>query len=116
MSASKEMAGTPGQTHESESHSGNGSNGQPSYSELQQLAAQAAEREGIKPYSQGKRIGYSLIWAFWTFAFGLGCISLMGQGSILVGFISGVLAFFAGRYTYNIWTYRAKRLWFFIVW
>ena len=88
---------------------------EPSYSELQQMAAQAAVREGIKPYSQGKRIGYSLIWAFWTFAFALGCISLMGNGSVLVGLLSGVLAFFAGRYTYRIWTYQAKRLWFFIV-
>lgn len=89
---------------------------EPSYNELRQMTEQAAKREGIKPYSHGKRIGYSLIWAFWTFAFGLGCISLMGKGSIVAGFISGILAFFAGRYTYNIWTYRAKRLWFFIVW
>jgi hypothetical protein len=72
----------------------------------------AAAREGIKPYSPGQRIGYGPLWAFWTIVLVIAAFS--GHGFFATLFCL-VLAFFAGRYDYRIWTWQAKRLWFFII-
>ena len=68
------------------------------------------------PYSEGKRIGYGLLWAAWTILLMIAGFALLFGGSVLSGLLSLVLAFFAGRYDYRIWSWQAKRLLFFIVW
>lgn len=68
------------------------------------------------PYSDSKRIGYGLLWATWTVVLAIAGFGLLFGGSIFSGLLSLVLAFFAGRYDYRIWSWQAKRLLFFIVW
>lgn len=66
------------------------------------------------PYTPTKRATYGVLWAFWTVV-----LVMAGFNSILHNFLSGlvllVLAAFAGRYDYRIWTYQARRLLFFII-
>jgi hypothetical protein len=68
------------------------------------------------PYSDSKRIGYGLLWAAWTVVLAIAGFGLLFGGSVFSGPLSLVLAFFAGRYDYRIWSWQAKRLLFFIVW
>ncbi len=68
------------------------------------------------PYSDSKRISYGLLWAAWTVLLTIAGFGLLFGGSVLSGLFSLVLAFFAGRYDYRIWSWQAKRLLFFIVW
>jgi hypothetical protein len=79
---------------------------QPTYKEAVRIAEQARMREGIKRYSQGMRLFYGLLWLFWTAALAIGSIGAIGKGSVGAGLIGLVLAGFAGRYDYRIWTYQ----------
>ncbi len=80
---------------------------------VQQMPNGAAPR---LPYSQGKRAGYGLLWAAWTAVLTIGGFAELFGGQILGGLFALVLAALAGRYDYRIWTWRARRLLFLIVW
>jgi len=90
----------------------------------------------MKRYSEAKRLMYGLLWAFWTVTLtvgglaalasgvtalggtdtaSLGTTPLSSPGSIWYGLIGLGLAGLAGWYDYRIWTWQAKRLWFFII-
>jgi hypothetical protein len=66
------------------------------------------------PYSNEKRILYSLFWAIWTGLLGMGSIAIL-VASPLAGLVGLGLAVAAGRYAYRIWTYQAKSLWSFFI-
>lgn len=68
------------------------------------------------PYSYGKRAGYGLLWAAWTLVLTIAGFSGLFGGQILAGLFAVVLAALAGRYDYRIWTWRAQRLLFFVIW
>jgi len=69
------------------------------------------------PYSEGKRLGYGLLWTGWTLLLGIAGVSLAPHGStVFSGLIAFALAIVSGRYAYQIWTWQAKRLIFFIMW
>jgi hypothetical protein len=68
-----------------------------------------------RPYSQGKRAGYGLLWTFWTVVLTIGGFSLLSGTSILAGLVALALAGLAGCYAWRIWTWQARRLIFFIV-
>jgi hypothetical protein len=79
----------------------------------QYIPAGGARRQ---PYSEGKRVGYGLLWAAWTLVLAIAGFSGLFSGQILGGLFALVLAALAGRYDYRIWTWRARRLLFFIIW
>ncbi|WIY05123.1 hypothetical protein QRX60_15245 [Amycolatopsis mongoliensis] len=81
-------------------------------SEAQSPAGPAAE---VRPYSQGRRTGYSLLWAAWTVVLTIGGFVALANGSVFAGLIGLTLAALALRYVWRIWTWQAKRLIFFIV-
>ncbi len=68
------------------------------------------------PYSHGRRAGYGLLWAAWTLVLAVAGFSGLFSGQILTGLFALVLAVLAGRYDYRIWTWRARRLLFLIIW
>jgi hypothetical protein len=68
------------------------------------------------PYSHGKRAGYGLLWAAWTALLTIAGFTGLFSDQILSGLLALVLAAFAGRYDYRIWTWRARRLLFLIIW
>ena len=68
------------------------------------------------PYSDGKRVGYGVLWAGWTALLTIGGFAELFGGQILGGLIVLILAAIAGRYDYRIWAWRARRLLFFIIW
>ncbi len=80
-------------------------------------ARQLREQFGrATPYTEGRRIGYGLLWAAWTLILAIGGFGLLFGGSVFSGLLGLVLAFFAGRYDYRIWSWQAKRLLFLIIW
>jgi hypothetical protein len=82
------------------------------------LPARRLHEFGLKtPYSEGKRIGYGLLWTGWTLLLAIAGVNLLPHGStVLSGLIAFALAIITGRYAYRIWTWQAKRLIFFIIW
>ncbi len=68
------------------------------------------------PYSHTRRVGYGLLWAAWTLALTIAGFAGLFGGHILSGLFALVLAVIAGRYDYRIWTWRARRLLFLIIW
>ena len=80
---------------------------------VQQMPNGAAPR---LPYGHGKRAGYGLLWAAWTAVLTIGGFAELFGGQILGGLFALVLTALAGRYDYRIWTWRARRLLFLIVW
>jgi hypothetical protein len=69
------------------------------------------------PYSEGKRLGYGLLWSGWTLLLVIAGFSLLPHGStVFSGLLAFALAIITGRYAYRIWTWQAKRLIFFIIW
>jgi hypothetical protein len=69
------------------------------------------------PYSEGRRIGYGLLWTGWTLLLAIAGFNLLPHGStVFSGLIAFALAGITGRYAYRIWTWQAKRLIFFIIW
>lgn len=79
----------------------------------QQIPADDVRR---MPYSYGKRTGYGLVWAGWTLLLTIAGFAGLFGGHILSGLFALALAALAGRYDYRIWTWRARRLLFFIIW
>jgi hypothetical protein len=69
----------------------------------------------VRPYSQGRRAGYGLLWTAWTVLLTIGGFVQLAHSSVLAGLISLVLAALALRYAWRIWTWQARRLIFFIV-
>jgi hypothetical protein len=69
----------------------------------------------IRPYSEGKRAGYGLLWSAWTVLLTIGGFVQFSNGSVLAGFAGLGLAALALRYAWRIWTWQARRLIFFIV-
>lgn len=69
----------------------------------------------VRPYSNGKRILYGLLWTFWTTILTIGGFSLLSSGLVLYGLIALALAVLTGRYAWRIWTWQARTLIFFIV-
>ncbi len=79
--------------------------------------ASTAVRPAGRPYSEGKRLFYGLLWSGWTLLLAIAGFSLLPHGStIFSGLLAFALAIITGRYAYRIWTWRAKRLIFFIIW
>jgi hypothetical protein len=76
-------------------------------------AAGAARRT---PYSHGRRIFYGLVWAGWTALLAIAGFAALFGGQVLVGLFALAAAGVAGHYDYRIWTWRARRLLFLIIW
>ncbi len=68
------------------------------------------------PYGHGKRVFYGLLWAGWTAVLAIAGFASLFGGQVLPGLFALVLMAFAGHYDYRIWTWRARRLLFLIVW
>jgi hypothetical protein len=60
----------------------------------------------------GRRVACGICWAFWTLAFTIG---IFAAGSVGGSLLCLVLAPLAGWYDYRIWSGKARRLTFFIV-
>jgi hypothetical protein len=76
-------------------------------------------RVGTEPGAQqvGQGVAsYGLLWAAWTLVLTIAGFSGLFSGQILAGLFALVLAVLAGRYDYRIWTWRARRLLFLIIW
>ncbi|MEV6647207.1 hypothetical protein [Amycolatopsis sp. NPDC051371] len=76
------------------------------------VPGQAAE---VRPYSEGRRVGYGLLWTAWTVVLMIAGFTMMGQSTVFGGLLALALSALAGRYAWRIWTWQAKRLIFFIV-
>jgi hypothetical protein len=94
------------------SHEVPSSSGQPAAAFPQPTASAAMPR---RRYGNGKRVAYGVLWAGWTLLLLIAGFGLMFSGQVLPGLISLVLAGFAGRYDYRIWTWQARRLLFLII-
>lgn len=81
--------------------------------EMQEIPGLAARR---LPYSHSKRVTYGILWAGWTAVLTIAGFTGLFGGQILSGLFAFMLAALAGRYDYRIWTWRARRLLFFIIW
>lgn len=81
-------------------------------------ARRLREEFGLRaPYSEGRRVGYGLLWTGWTLLLAIAGVGLLPHGStVFPGLIAFALAIITGRYAYRIWTWQAKRLIFFIMW
>jgi len=72
----------------------------------------ATGRLHVRPrYSNGRRIGYTLLWSFYTFLLAVGGLTSLAHGQVLSGLVAAVLGVLTGRYAMRIWTYRARTLW-----
>src|SRR5262245_44973570 len=67
------------------------------------------------PYSNTKRVGFGLLWVGWTLILVIAGFTGLFGGQILGGLVALALGALAGRYDYRIWTWRARRLLFFII-
>jgi hypothetical protein len=71
--------------------------------------ASAIALAAIRPYSEGRRFFYGLLWSGWTLLLAIAGFGLLPHGST---FFSGLLAFalaiITGQYAYRIWTWQAK--------
>jgi uncharacterized membrane protein len=70
---------------------------------------------GPRRYGNGRRIFYAGLWAFYTVAFVCGFFAAAARANIGVALLCLVLAALTGSYAWRIWTYRAKRLWWMIL-
>ena len=68
-----------------------------------------------RPYGQGRRAFYGLLWTFWTIVLFAGAVGLFSESQTVPGLVALALAAITLRYTYRIWTWQARRLVFFIV-
>jgi len=64
----------------------------------------------VRPYGNGRRVFYGLLWTGWTAVFVIGGLGVLFGGQILAGVAGLVIGGFTGRYAYRIWTWRARRL------
>jgi hypothetical protein len=69
-----------------------------------------------RPYSQGRRALYGLLWAGWTALLVIGGFVGLFSDQILGGLVAVMLGVLAGWYDFRIWTWQARRLWFLIIW
>ncbi|MFJ9781480.1 hypothetical protein ACIRSS_17960 [Amycolatopsis sp. NPDC101161] len=69
----------------------------------------------VHPYSQGRRVGYSLLWTAWTVVLAVAGFAMLGHDTVFGGLISLALSVVTLCYVWRIWTWQAKRLIFFIV-
>ncbi|MEU4247747.1 hypothetical protein AB0F15_10070 [Amycolatopsis sp. NPDC026612] len=83
--------------------------------EPQSSAGRVPGSAELRPYSEGKRAGYGLLWSAWTVLLTIGGFVQLANGSVLSGLVGLGLAALALRYAWRIWTWQAKRLIFFIV-
>jgi hypothetical protein len=67
-------------------------------------------------YGHGRRTFYGLLWLAWTVLLATAGFAGLAAGQVLGGLLALVLAGLAGRYDYRIWTWRARRLVFLIIW
>jgi hypothetical protein len=67
-------------------------------------------------YGHGRRTFYGLLWLAWTVLLATAGFVGLAAGQVLGGLLALVLAGLAGRYDYRIWTWRARRLVFLIIW
>lgn len=66
----------------------------------------------IRPrYSDGRRIGYTTLWSFYTLILAMAGLTSLSKGQLLPGFAVIALAVLTARYAMRIWTYRARTLW-----
>lgn len=68
------------------------------------------------PYSHGRRVFYGLVWAGWTALLTIAGFAALFGGQVLMGLFALAAAGAAGHYDYRIWTWRARRLLFLIIW
>jgi hypothetical protein len=67
----------------------------------------------VRPrYSNGRRIGYTILWGFYACMLAILGLAALALGQVLSGLFTAALAVLAGRYAIRIWTYRARTLWF----
>jgi len=72
-------------------------------------------RRMTTPRMTGYRIACGIVWAFWTVAFLVGAVGSFGGGNVGTGLVLLVLSGLAAWYDVRIWTLRARRLTFFII-
>jgi hypothetical protein len=66
----------------------------------------------VRPrYGNGRRVGYTFLWSFYTLLLGIGGLTALANAQILSGLVASALAVLTGRYAIRIWTYRARTLW-----
>jgi hypothetical protein len=66
----------------------------------------------VRPrYSDGRRVGYTILWSFYAFILAIGGLTSLTHDQIMAGLVAAALAVLAGRYAMRIWTYRARTLW-----
>jgi hypothetical protein len=68
------------------------------------------------PYSHGRRVFYGLVWAGWTALLTIAGFAALFGGQVLTGLLALAAAGVAAHYDYRIWTWRARRLLFLIIW
>jgi|SRR5271166_1683875 hypothetical protein len=73
-----------------------------------------ATRQLTTPKMTGYRIACGICWAFWTFLLFLGFVFSI-TSSPAAALFALVLSGLAGWYDYRIWTLRARRLTFFLI-
>jgi hypothetical protein len=76
---------------------------------------QDMRRKLTTPRMTGYRIACGICWAFWTLLCGIGAIVSLAHGGVGTFFIGAILAGLAGWYDWRIWTLRARRLTFLII-
>jgi hypothetical protein len=66
----------------------------------------------VRPrYGDGRRIGYTILWSFYTLILAMGGLTSLSQGQMLPGLVAIALGVLTGRYAMRIWTHRARTLW-----
>jgi hypothetical protein len=70
---------------------------------------QDAARKLTTPTMSGYRVACGICWSFWTLLFIIGVFAAPGFGSKMLSLV------LAGWYAYRIWTLKARRLTFFLI-
>lgn len=66
------------------------------------------------PYSETKRFGYGFLWSFYTLCMLIATV-LAANKSAGAALLCFVIALICANYAYRVWTFRARRLIFFII-
>jgi hypothetical protein len=69
----------------------------------------------VSPYSRGARIRYGAFWFVITALLGISTVFGLMQGLTWQSLFVLVLAVFAGRYAWRIWSWQARHLWWFFI-
>ena len=85
----------------------------------EQLAYERGQQDMLRrvrtPRMTGYRIACGICWAVWTVLLAVGGIASFGSSNVGAGLLSLALAGLAGWYDYRIWTLKARRLTFLII-